>query len=97
MTKDTLTDDHEYGHLPASDAKPERVADARTPAGVHLPRRRHDSPWSSRAVFLIAVVAALALAPLWLNPGPLELPPDVSATPSPAGSAQPTPSAAIAE
>ena len=46
------------------------VAHAPTPphGDIHLPRRRHASPWSNRALLIIAVIIALMLAPFWLDP-----------------------------
>ena len=57
---------------------------------MHLPRGRHATPWSRRAVVLVAFLAA-ALAPLWLNPVLLNEQRRVSPLPTLAQSPLPTP------
>ena len=59
---------------------------------IHLPRRRHISPWASRRLLLGSVIVAVLLVPLWLDPTTLReikgstrspLPPDDSASQRP--------------
>jgi hypothetical protein len=71
------------GHLDEKNGAPRQVEH------IHLPRRRHFSPWGSRRLLLASVVIALLALPLWLDPFTLrEL---RSETPRPTTVAEATP------
>ena len=67
----------------ASNAANERPA---TNLHVRLPRLRHESPWTNRAILVACLVGAAVLAPLWIDPvslGLLSGAPTPTATPPP--------------
>ncbi len=60
---------------------------------VHLPRRRHVSPWSSRLLIAISIMVALVLMPIWLDPALVGQLQGFTATPAVAPSASGPPAA----
>jgi hypothetical protein len=58
-------------------------------ATVHLPHRRHASPWSNRAVLVVSLLIGLVLAPLWLDPVTLGELTGVRSSPTPEVSPSP--------
>jgi hypothetical protein len=55
---------------PDIDRKPDTTDPEHEPH-IHLPRRRHVSPWASRRLLLGSLVVAVLLVPLWLDPATL--------------------------
>jgi len=85
----TRMTESETGQKPTAEP---RASTQRT--DIHLPRRRHASPWSNRVLLVFAVLVALVLAPLWLDPTLFAQLVGLSTSPAPSASASPVSSGA---
>jgi hypothetical protein len=56
---------------------------------IRLPRGRHASPWTSRALVFVSVIGLLLLAPLWLDPVTFNQLRNVTPEPRPSASVPP--------